>query len=344
MTETAVAQQVEVLLVPDLVREISPRRDFRALIQLIGHLRSLRPHILHTHSSKTGILGRIAARITRVPVVLHTVHGFAFPFSRSRWVRRLYFVLEYIGGYLCDALIVLNEADRNIAISSLRVPARKVHLIANGVELSRYGATDPEVRRAFRREQFGVDNDEMLCIAMVGRLWQQKNPQCFLRAALQVLAETDRPVRFFFIGDGELRGELEQSILAAGYQDSISILGWRTDVPQLLAALDIFVLPSLWEGMPLAILEAMASRLPVVVSDIPGNRDLVADGIDGVLFPADDAVALAENLKRLITDSGRRKLLGGRARQKVIDQYQLQRRQEQVLALYRELLASRQGA
>jgi glycosyltransferase involved in cell wall biosynthesis len=212
-----------------------------------------------------------------------------------------------------------------------------VYLIPNGIDIESFGKAVVEKRVEIRRQEFDVD-EEVVCIGMVGRLWRQKNPDCLLRAAIRVLEQTDKKVKFFFIGDGELHQELEQEIIRHGLESRIQILGWRRDVPALLSALDVFVLPSRWEGMPLAILEAMASSLPVVVSDISGNRDLVSDNVDGCLFESDNDVQLSEKLLMLINEPEKRARLGESGRQKVIEHYQLQNRIEKIQDLYQSLL------
>ena len=176
---------------------------------------------------------------------------------------------------------------------------------------------------------------------MVGRLWRQKNPACLLRAALRVLKQTDKRVQFFFIGDGDLRSELEQVISNHGLQSQIQVLGWRPDVAELLSGLDIFVLPSRWEGMPLAILEAMASSLPVIASDIAGNRDLVSHGVDGILFDSDNDEQLAHEIMSLMNAADIRDEMGVNARNKVLDHYQVNDRVERMTELYLSLLAKK---
>lgn len=337
LTEAVQKEGVASHYVQDLVRPIAPRKDWRAFMGLLNTLRALKPHILHTHSSKTGMLGRLAARMAGVPVVVHTVHGFAFPFASSRLVYSIYFLVEFIGARFCDALIVLNESDRRIAVDQLKMKADKVRLIPNGVRLQGLARAKGEARSRIRQAVFEAD-DETLCVGMVGRLWRQKNPGCLLEAAKKVLARAERPVKFFFIGDGELREELDQSIVAAGLQGRITVLGWRTDVPRLLSALDIFVLPSRWEGMPLAILEAMASGLAVVVSDIPGNHDLVEHEVDGLLFESEDADGLAGQLLRLVVEGDFRNTLALAARTKVVEHYQLESRNQKVFELYENLM------
>jgi glycosyltransferase involved in cell wall biosynthesis len=324
-----------------LVRPISPHQDVSAGLQLYKLLKRLAPDILSTHSSKTGILGRIAGHFSGVPVVIHTVHGYAFPFASSWLARWTYFLVEYLGGKFGDAFVVLNESDRRIAIETLRIPKEKVYLIPNGVGVKGFAKSTDGRRTRIRREHFGIIDDDVLCVGMVGRLWRQKNPACLLRAALRVLKQTDKHVHFFFIGDGELRSGLEEAISNQGLQAQIHMLGWRQDVAELLSGLDIFVLPSRWEGMPLSILEAMASSLPVIASDISGNNDLVTHGVDGILFDSDNDEQLAQGIMSLVSSAGMRDEMGVNARNKVVGGYQIHDRVECMSDIYLSLLAGK---
>lgn len=328
---------------PALVRPISPLHDFTAGIQLFRLFRKLKPTILHTHSSKTGVLGRIVGRLSGIPVIIHTVHGFSFPYTQSRLIRLVYFLIEYLAGKCCDGLIVLNEGDRKTSTEKLSFPAERVYLIPNGVDSNCYAKATYEQRSLIRRRNFEAD-DDTICIGMVGRLWRQKNPVCLLNAAFRVIDQTDKRVKFFFIGDGELRVELEQMIQRKELESKIQVMGWRKDVASLLAGLDIFVLPSLWEGMPLAILEAMASSLPVIASDIPGNNDLIENEVDGFIFEPDNDVQFAEKILSLVNDPERGIEMGENGRKKVVEHYQLLNRVERINKLYKSLLDTKSGA
>lgn len=332
---------IDVHYAPGLVRPISLSRDLAAGRQLFRLLRAISPDIIHTHSSKTGILGRIAGRLSGVPVVIHMVHGYAFPFTTSKMVKLMYFLMEYIGGKFADVIVVLTEADRRMAIEKLRIPERKVMLIPNGIDTQGYSKSTGDQRASIRREQFGIVADDVLCVGMVGRLWEQKNAACLVRAAKRVIEKSDKPVRFYLIGDGKLRNELEQYIAQHKLGAQVHLLGWREDVPALLSAMDLFVLPSLWEGMPLAILEAMASGLAVVASDISGNNDLVTHDETGMLFDADDDGQLADAVLTLQAMPERRKQMGELGRQRVIDNYQLHNRNLRISQLYLSLLADK---
>lgn len=324
---------VRVHLMPELERSISPKRDVQAYLALRRFFRTERPDIVHTHSSKTGILGRLAAHAAGIRTIVHTVHGFAFSGEARKVIRAAYKFLERRAAKVTDTMIVLNDTDATIAHEVLRVPNSRQVLLPNGVDVDAYAPGGPGQRQALRRSAFGVDSPAHVVIGMVGRLWLQKNPQCFVRAAIQVVAQREQAT-FFMIGDGEFRAELEAAIQKSGHVDRIRIMGWRSDVPDLLKALDLMVLPSRWEGMPLAILEAMSSAVPVVASNIPGNRHLICEGIDGRLFPSDDDDALARALIDLIDHPTKRLRFSAQARAKVLANYTLSARMNKITAIY----------
>jgi glycosyltransferase involved in cell wall biosynthesis len=324
---------VRVHLLPELERALSPIKDFRAYAALRDFFKKECPEIVHTHSSKTGVLGRLAAHSARVPKIVHTVHGFAFSSEPRRVVRAIYKFIERVSGKFTDKMVVLNESDAAIARESLGISSNRLVIIPNGVDVNTYAPADSDTRNRFRREIFSVESPDHVIIAMVGRLWQQKNPHCFVRAAIQVLS-THSTARFFMIGDGEFRSDLESIIEAENLTEHIRIMGWRRDVPDLLKALDVMVLPSRWEGLPLAIIEAMSSGVPVVASDIPGNRHLINDGTDGQLFPLDDSSALATGLVELIDNPIKRASFSAQARSKVVAQFALSIRMDKIMRLY----------
>ena len=327
---------VRVHLVPELERAISPTRDTQAYRALRDFFRKERPDIVHTHSSKPGVLGRLAARSAGVPLIVHTVHGFAFPSEPRKVVRSIFKVLERLAGRVTDKMIVLNDTDATIALD-LGVPSSRQAVLPNGVDTDIYAPAEREHRLSLRKAAFGIDSPDHVALGRAARLWHQKNPQCFVRAAIEV-ARKRANASFFMIGDGELRGELEATVQSSGHASRIRILGWRSDVPTLLKGLDIAVLPSRWEGMPLAILEAMSSAVPVIASDIPGNHHLVREGNDGRLFPLDDAEALVAALIDLIDNPVKRARLSAQARAKVVADYTLTARMEKLKAIYQTVL------
>lgn len=324
---------VRIQLIPDLERDMRPARDVQAFVKLYSFFKQEKPAIVHTHSSKTGVLGRLAAWCAGVPLIVHTVHGFAFPGESRQWVKAVFRLLERACGTVTDRMIVLNDSDATIARELLGVPHGRQALLPNGVDIDVYAPATASQRCALRKAIFGVADEQRVVIGMIGRLWLQKNPQCFVRAAISVLGQRAN-VGFYLVGDGEFREELEAAIEASGRAHEIVILGWRSDVPDILKALDVVVLPSRWEGMPLAILEAMSSSVTVVASDIPGNNHLVSDGADGRLFPPDDSSVLASVLIDLIDHPEKRARFGAQAREKIVSRFSLFERMKKIESIY----------
>ena len=322
---------------PTLQRAISPIDDFRTYRRLRDWMRHQRFDIVHTHSSKPGVLGRLAATAADVPVVVHTVHGFAFPAAGNTLVRRVYQLCEARCSRRTHCLICLNPDDQQLAIDDLGMPAERIFRIPNGVDVQAFRPeANPAVRRDRRQRCLPGDATRPL-VMMVGRLWRQKNPQAFVRAAIRVI-QAGSDAEFCLAGDGELRGELEAMVAEAGISSRVHLLGWRDDVDKLLPLADVLVLPSLWEGMPLVLLEAQACGVPVVASDIAGNRDCVQHERDGFLIPPGDDQHMAERLCQLVADDALRQRLGQAARSKIVSQFDVRSRVDRVIGIYQQLL------
>ena len=204
LTEALRTAKIPYFCVPELVREISPILDAKALWRLTRLFREQRFDVVHTHSSKTGILGRLAGKLAGVPLVMHTVHGYAFPAAKGTFQSAFYFLMEWIGARLTDVLILLNKHDLELAERRLGVPARKLQLLPNGVDVTRFSPVSTETRDLVRSEVFKAGPNQVV-VGMVGRLWEQKNPEGFVKAAIQILESGLASVSFFLIGDGEKR-------------------------------------------------------------------------------------------------------------------------------------------
>ncbi|EBF1601375.1 glycosyltransferase family 4 protein, partial [Salmonella enterica] len=312
---------IQYYCVRELCREISIINDLKAIKKIYQILRMTNADVVHTHSSKTGVIGRIAAKIAGIKRVIHTVHGFSFPSAKSKRAYLLYYILEYIVKYFTDALIVLNEKDRRIACQKLHYAPKNVYLIPNGVDVSKF--TPDELRHKY--------SPKLLKVIMVGRLWVQKDPSTLLKAVIDLL-ERNINIELSFVGDGELRSVL--ILQAEKYTNKIKFLGWRDDIENILPEYDVFVLPSLWEGMPLAILEAMSCGLACVVTNIPGNNDLIKDKHNGYLFDCGDAKRLSELLEYYYNNRNVLIEHSNLNRQIVLDKYTLLKRNSLIKNVY----------
>lgn len=318
LTEQLTTIGIEYSTIPTLVREISPINDLKALISLIRHIKEGKFDVVHTHSSKTGLLGRIAAKITGVKKIVHSVHGFAFPAAKSKIQYIVYFLMEYLAKYFTDHLIVLNKTDYHYAVSKLGYSKNKVSIIPNGVDIDYF---EPSLK----------DNKEITFL-MVGRLWQQKDPLTLIKAAAKL--KFPQKIIIIIAGDGDLFDACSSYIKNNNLSKVVALHGWVSDVKGLLDKADVFILPSKWEGMPLAILEAMASGLPCIVTDIPGNNDLVVSGENGLLFPIGDYKLLSEHIDRLANDDILRAEMSEASRHFAVQRYSLDERNKKIIELY----------
>lgn len=318
-----------VFVVP-MCREIRPIQDLVALARLWSHIVANRYDIVHTHSSKAGMLGRLAAWAAGVRQIYHTPHTFAFQWAAGV-ASRFYCQLERLAALVTTRLIAVSPTQRDIARRSRVCRPEKLLVIENGVNVQECA---PETDQNAVRAELGVEPQELL-IGMVGRLAPQKGCEHFVRAAQQV-AERYPQARFVLVGDGPLRPEIERLIERLGLRARFQLLGFRQDVHRIYAALDLFVLSSLWEGMPYAVLEAMAAGLPVVATDVPGTRDAIIDGATGLLAQIEDEADIAAKLMHLLADDKLRHEMGERARRMVSERYTADRFIRRLQALYEE--------
>jgi glycosyltransferase involved in cell wall biosynthesis len=316
-----------------LARPLRPHRDLAALGALFRLFRRLDPHIVHTHSSKAGVLGRLAAALAGVPVRVHSVHGFGFHIGERSPLRSALIAAERLAARLTTHWIVVSRSNQEEGASLRLLDPGRTTLIRSGVDLQRLrGAAGG---RRVRRE-LGLAEAQPLVLA-VACLKPQKAPLDLVRAAALV-ARAVPQARFALAGDGELRGEVESALRAAGLGGRFHLLGWRDDVPDLLAAADLLLHTARWEGLPRVIPEALAAGVPVVATDVDGAREVVEEGVNGHLCRAGDAAALAERTVSLLGDPERRRRMGEAGRRSVgeFDIGDMVRRQEE---LYLKLAA-----
>lgn len=332
--DMACIQDAQVAFVPDLVREIRPLRDGRAACELVKVIRSIGPRIVHTHSSKAGILGRWAARRAGVPLVIHTVHGFPFH-DHQRLARKTFYVaLERMASRLTDRFVCVSRADMTKGEAYHVFDSERVELIRSGISLEDY-------RRAAGtgmglRGELGIPRTAPLA-GMVACFKPQKDPLTFVRAAAQV-ARRVSAARFLMVGDGELRGAVQRVRAEEGLGDRLVVTGWRRDIPRVMDALNVCVLTSLHEGLPRVVPEAMACARPVVATAVDGTPEAVSEGRTGYLVPPGDIQRTAARVSELLLDPDRARRMGEEAARRVgeFDIDRMVQRQEQ---MYLDLMA-----
>jgi glycosyltransferase involved in cell wall biosynthesis len=298
--EEAARLGVEVMTVPSLHRPVRPLTDLRAVVELVRLLRRERPDVVHTHSSKAGVIGRLAARLAGVPVIVHTVHGWSFHEGMGRLPRALAVAVERLAARVTSAMVVVADRDADIGRAARIARPDSYALVRSGVDLAAFrGAAS---QRAAARLALGVPEGVPL-VGTITRLFPQKDPRTLLHAARRIV-DARPDARVVVVGDGPLRDEVEALVDELGLRRNVTLLGSMTDVAALLPGFDVFLLSSRWEGLPRVVIEAMAVGVPVVSTDVGGVSEAVDDGITGLLAPAGDDGALAAAVLRILGEPG----------------------------------------
>jgi len=324
---------VRVITIPSLVRRIHLFYDLRAFFALIKILRNERPDIVHTHTSKAGILGRWAAFFVRVPVIIHTPHGHVFWGYFGKLKTRIFILLEKISALVTDRLVMLTEQEKIDHLHFHIAPENKFSVVHSGINLDEFSNTS--VDPAAMKRRLGIPEDNLI-VGTVGRLTSIKGHRYLIEAARKIAGS--RPdTTFVILGDGELLDELKNMVTRSDIEENIKFLGWRSDVAEVMSTFDIFALPSLNEGMGRVLVEAMALGRPIVASNIGGIPDLVVDCENGYLVPVGDVETLAARIKKLLDDPEKREEMGECGKKIAID-YSANAMVEEIDRLYRELL------
>lgn len=318
-------------------REIRPIRDLYGLWRLYHFLRCSEYEIVHTHTSKAGFVGRAAAWWARVPVVIHTVHGFAFHEESSPCAVKVYSTLEHLAARWCLRIISVSEYHRNWALKLGIGDAQKVIAIPNGISPER---VKPTRSRNIVRAELGINEDEVVLIS-VGRLAPQKGLEYLLQAVPLMCAQGYSHFRVVLVGDGPMRADLEALARKLGIKNHIMFLEFRRDIGDLLGASDIVVMPSLWEGLSIALLEAMAAGKPIVTTTIGSNLEVTDHGRVALLVPPKDPEAIAQAVVQLMRDPDKALSLARAARERFLSHYTEERMLAEYINLYLSLIKER---
>lgn len=282
---------------PALVREVAPAQDLKALLQLTTWLRRSPVDIVHTHTSKAGLLGRVAACLARIPIVVHTPHGHVFHSYFSPLKTRLFKLLEKSLAHVTDALVMLSAGELQDHLDEGICPPQRMYVIPSGVSLE-----------AFRRcRQSSLERPRL---GYIGRLADIKGPLDLIEAMSHVPDE----VELWMVGDGPQRAEVEQRIRDLQLDSRIHLLGWQHDIPHYLEQIDVLVVPSHNEGMGRVAVEALAAGVPVVATRVGGLVDVVRPGVNGALAPEKDPAGLARAIVSVLEQPDRGRALGEQGR------------------------------
>ncbi|MCL2144954.1 MAG: glycosyltransferase family 4 protein [Endomicrobia bacterium] len=330
--DNAAAEKFRIYRLSNFVREISPLKDLKALRHIYGILKTEKPDVVHTHSSKAGILGRIAAKLAGIKIIVHTVHGYSFNETQNFFKKYLYACLEKFCSLFSDKLIAVAKEDIKKGIKYKIAKESKFELIRAGINTDHYKNYTPD--KNFKNA-LGISESTKV-VTTIGPFKPQKNLKDFIKAA-DIVGKKNNDIVFLAAGDGEQRKELENLISELGLKEKILLLGWRNDIAELLYASDIFVMTSLWEGLPCTILEAMCCGKPVIANAVDGVKEIIKEGETGFLIKPYDYVSAAEKINYLLNDNILLLKMGENAKDSITKEFDINYTVTQHEELYKRL-------
>ena len=335
LIELMSSHQIKVWTFSNLVQPLHPLKDFLALVNLTCFLKKNAYHIVHTHNSKAGFIGRLAARLAKIPVVIHTVHGFAFHDQEPHWRQALFRNLERVASKWCDKEIFISQPLIDWALKEKIIGLDKAVKIYSGIDLNQFQPLSEDRKNEVRKE-WGIGEDDTV-IGIVSKLWEGKGHTILIDAFKQVKQDI-RNSRLVIVGEGYLYDKLVNQVKILGIEDSVLFTGFQMDVSELIGIFDVAVLPSFFEGMGRVILEAMAMEKPVVASRVGGIPDLVDDTVTGYLTLPGNVKELAEALKKIVTDRDLAQKMGKEARKRTTLQFSSKVMVDSISKVYTECL------
>jgi len=339
LIEEAEKRGIKIKIIYDMRREINFFRDLLAFIELYLLIKKGKYTIVHTHSSKAGILGRLAARIAGVQIIIHSVHGLPFFDYQNRFLNYIYILCERFTALFTDRLISVCDAMARKAVAAGVAKENKFRTIYSGVELEHYSNSD--ILRSKIQKELNLDPDVPV-VGNISRLFEFKGHNYFLEAASQV-AEVFPETKFLLVGDGILREKLARQAEDLKIRDNIIFTGLveRLEVPKLISIMNIVVHTSLREGLPRVLPEALAMAKPVIAFEVDGIGEIIKDGINGYLIPPKDSKKLANSIIHLLKDKEKAKKMGEAGRAMVAPDFNLEVMLERIGDIYKESIAEK---
>jgi len=331
---------VKVHVIPDLIRQVDPLKDCRAFFRLYRLFRPQDYCIVHTHSTKAGLLGRVAAWLARVPVIIHTYHGVSIEVG-DNLKTRLYFACERLAGIITDRLVCVGEVLRQEVVAWKMVPDKKSVTIYSGIDFSSYVLRRTPIEM---RQLLGL-KEAWPIVGSIGRLSEQK-AQHYLIQAVALLKEKYPQIKLLLVGEGELRPLLEKQIRDLGLSSNVFLLGERDDIADLLNIFDVYAMSSRWEGVGRSLTEAMYWGLPIVATAVNGVKELILHDETGLSVPPHNPKALATAIDRLVSNAELASRLKSNAQRKASELMDGRQMIRDIEELYERLTlseASREG-
>lgn len=325
-------------------QKMNPLKDIGAFFRLASALVRENPDLVHTHNVKFGILGRFAARLTGVPVVIHTAHGIYRPFWAGKKGLWFYRWVERFANLLCDRVLMVSPYDRDIYLQEKWVQKKRCLLIRNGIDMKRFSHTNitPDMRQQ-KREELGIKPDAYV-VGMVGRLVEDKGFREFFEMAGMIAKEYPQ-VHFVIVALSYTRADniSESSAQKAGIEERIHFLYDRDDMPELYSIMNCLVHPSWREGFPRCLMEGSAMGCFMTASDIDGNRNVIEDGKTGVLFPVRDALAMTEKVRWAIQNRSEAAQIGVNAERRAREEFDEEKMYQRIDEAVQDVLSQKKS-
>lgn len=271
-SEVVKIKNIKLLFMKNLKHPINLFFDILAFFELKKFFKEKKIDIVHTHSSKAGILGRIAAKMAGVKLIIHTIHGFPFHKYQNPLIFFIYLLLEKIAARFCDKLVAVGKDVMDYGISNRVGNKDKYVIIRAGIDIKLF--KNAKVNRKKYLNKYGIDDNDFI-VGMIGNFKKQKNPLEFIRIAYEVLKK-DENVSFLFAGDGPLKNKADDLLKRLNLQKKVKFTGWIDEPEKFIKAIDVFLLTSLWEGLPCTLVQALAAKKNCIATDIEGNREILS--------------------------------------------------------------------
>lgn len=284
------SHKIKVYFVKDLIRELNPIKDIKAFIEIYKILKKEKPDVVHTHSSKAGILGRFTAFVSGIKNIIHTIHGFPFNDTQSFFKKNLYIYLEKICAKISKILIPVSTENIKKGLAHNIGKQTQYRYIRLGIDIESF----KNFRNTSLKRELNLKDTDII-VTTIGPFKPQKNLTDFINVA-NIIAKQNNKYKFIITGDGAEREKLENLIEKYNIKNNIYILGWRRDIANILNSSDFFVMTSLWEGLPISTIEAMSCGLVPIVNDVDGQREIIKDNENGFLIKPYDVKATADKI------------------------------------------------
>ncbi|MEE9128957.1 MAG: glycosyltransferase family 4 protein [Phycisphaerales bacterium] len=330
---------IETIQTPNLVRDLSPLRDVRCYFDLKRIIAQRKPDVVHTHSSKAGILGRLAAWKARVPCVVHTIHGLAFHPYQKKWRNAIYIASERFAAQRCHRIVCVADAMRDQALAA-RIGRRGLYVtVYSGIETEPF--VHPKHSRQAMHTELGLAEDDFV-LGTIARLAELKGHDDLLDA-LSPMMHTHPNLKLLWVGDGWWRDRLMKRIQSLGLESQVVLTGLvgPQRIPECLGAMNVLVHPSYREGLPRAVPQALLSGVPAIVYDVDGAKEVCIDGEVGRLVPPGDLVALRDAVQWMMDHPKERQEMGQRGRERCEDRFAAAQMVKKLETIYAQVLAQR---